>query len=35
MATLANAENDALVIKLVDRLPEVEVETLGKEKGNK
>ena len=28
-------QNDALVIKLVDRLPEVEVKTLGKEKGNK
>ena len=35
MATLANAENDALVNKLADRLADVQVETLGERKAKK
>ena len=35
MATLANAENDALVNKLAHRLAELEVETLGEGQGKK
>ena len=35
MATLANAENDALVNTLADWLADVEVETLGEEKAKK
>ena len=32
MVTLANVENDALLITLADRLAEVEVKTIGEEK---
>ena len=35
MATLANAENDALVIALADMLAEVEVEAFGEEQAQK
>ena len=35
MPTLANAENDALVSPLADRLAEVEVETLGEGQAKK
>ena len=35
MATLANAENDAMVNTLADWLADVEVETFGEEKAKK